>query len=153
MRSRRPLTLKAKAIDYLSRREHSRLELARKLTRYAPDAEEAEIEAVLTLLESQGLLSNERFTQSLVHRRSAGLGTARVLQELRQHGVDAGHLAEVRTALEMTEFERAQAVWRKRFGQSAADPAERARQQRFLAQRGFGFDVIRKVTSADYTEE
>lgn len=153
MKSRRPVTLKAKAVDYLSRREHSRLELARKLARYAPDAGEAEIDAVLSWLEAEGLLSNERFTQSLVHRRSSGLGTARVLQELRQHGVDSGHIAEVRSELEASELQRAHAVWQKRFGHPGSDPAERARQQRFLAQRGFSFDVIRKVTGGECAEE
>jgi regulatory protein len=44
-----------------------------------------------------------------------------------------------------TELERAQDVWRRRFGATATDAAERARQMRFLAGRGFESDVIRRV--------
>ena len=40
---------------------------------------------------------------------------------------------------------RALAVWAKRFGAIAPDAAGRAKQMRFLAARGFGADVIRRV--------
>jgi regulatory protein len=46
-----------------------------------------------------------------------------------------------------TELERATAVWQRRFGSPAAEPAERARQMRFLAGRGFEGDVIRRVVA------
>ena len=46
-----------------------------------------------------------------------------------------------------SEVERAREVWRKKFGSLAADPAERAKQMRFLAARGFGADAIRRVVS------
>ena len=58
-RARRPRSLRARALSYLARREHSRLELRRKL---APHAESPEqLESVLDTLEAQGLLSIERF--------------------------------------------------------------------------------------------
>jgi regulatory protein len=44
-----------------------------------------------------------------------------------------------------TELERAREVWLRRFGQPPADAAERARQMRFLAGRGFETDIIRRV--------
>ena len=47
--------------------------------------------------------------------------------------------------LRATELERAQAVWRQRFGTVATDANERARQMRFLAARGFAGDVVRRV--------
>lgn len=138
-------SLKARAVDYLSRREHSRLELSRKLARYASDAQE--VEEVLADLERQGLLSNDRFAGSLVHRRASRLGTARIMQELRQHGVSNEKLADVRDTLQSSEEERARAVWQKRYGRVALDATEKARQMRFLAARGFGHDVIRKVVA------
>lgn len=139
-------SLKARAVDLLSRREHSRLELARKLARYAADA--TEVDAVLSDLESQGLLSNDRFANSLVHRRAGKLGTSRIVQELRQHGVSAEQVAELRGSLRESEESRARAVWHKRYGKAPADAAERAKQMRFLAARGFGTDTIRKVISS-----
>lgn len=139
-------SLKARAVDLLSRREHSRLELARKLARYAADS--TEVDAVLSDLESQGLLSNDRFANSLVHRRAGKLGTSRIVQELRQHGVSAEQVAELRGSLRESEESRARIVWQKRYGKAPADAAERAKQMRFLAARGFGTDTIRKVISS-----
>ena len=65
-------SLKMRAVGYLSRREHARAELARKLAPHAEDP--AEIEAVLDALEKEGWLSTERFAQSLVHRRASRQG-------------------------------------------------------------------------------
>ena len=141
MRSER--SLKARAVDFLSRREHSRLELGRKLARYTADSNE--VDAVLSDLEKQGLLSNDRFARSLVHRRAGKLGTSRIVQELRQHGVSAEQVAELRGDLRESEESRARAVWQKRYGRAPVDAADKARQMRFLAARGFGTDVIRKV--------
>src|SRR3546814_2337183 len=59
-------SLKARAVGFLSRREHSRLELERKLAPYAADA--AELERVLDQLEREQWLSNQRFAQALVNR-------------------------------------------------------------------------------------
>lgn len=138
-------SLKARAVDYLSRREHSRLELERKLARFAEDPDQ--VEAVLSDLEKLGLLSNDRFARSLIHRRAGKLGTSRIVQELRQHGVSAEQVSELRGSLQQSEEARARAVWQKRFGRPPVDAAERAKQMRFLAARGFGGDVIRKLTS------
>lgn len=136
-------SLKMRAVDFLSRREHSRVELGRKLARYSEDADE--IASVLEYLAGQGLLSDERFAQSLVHRRAASRGTSRVIQELRQHGVSGAQVDDVRAELSATEFQRAREVWMKRFGEPAADMKARARQIRFLSARGFSHDVIRRV--------
>jgi len=138
----RQLTLKSRAVGYLSRREHSRLELARKLSLHCEDA--AELDSLLDDLEREGWLSDARYAQSLAHRRAGKQGAARILQELRQQGVDDEHVADLREDLRRTEAGRARAVWAKRFGgQLPATPAERARQQRFLAGRGFTHEAIR----------
>lgn len=138
------LSLKGRALKYLAAREHSRAELLHKL---APHAEEpAEVERLLDELEVRGLLSAERFVESLLHRRAARFGTARLRQELQQHKLPADAVAQAVEALRGTEFERARAVWQRRFGgEPAADAAERARQARFLTARGFCSEVIRRV--------
>mgnify|MGYP000975580650 CR=1 FL=1 len=82
-RARRPRSLRARALSYLARREHSRVEMRRKL---APHAESPEqLDSLLDTLEAQGLLSIERFAESVVHRRAGRFGAARIRQELRQH--------------------------------------------------------------------
>ena len=136
-------SLKARAVGYLSRREHARNELARKLQPYAEDV--SEIEPVLDALEKEGWLSTERFAHSLVHRRAGRQGTARIVQELRQHGVAEDQVAQLRDDLRATEYQRALEVWRKRFSAKPADRNEYAKQARFLAGRGFAHDVIRRL--------
>lgn len=148
----KPRSLKARAIDYLARREHSRAELARKLAPHAQSP--AELDEVLNIVEQKGFLSNERFAAGLVHRKAGRLGTARILYELRQHGIEPDGLGALHEELRATELERARAVWEKRFASTGTptDEKERARQMRFLAGRGFSHEVIRKVlagTSAD----
>ncbi len=135
----------------LARREHSRAELERKL---APHAESAEqLQALLDRLVETGLLSNERFAQSVVHRRAATRGAAVVRHELRAHGLSdeavAGHVA----ALVQTEFERARALWARRFGSAPRSLAERAKQTRFLLARGFSAEAARRVLGGKDEEE
>lgn len=142
--SRAPqLSLKARALRYLATREHSRLELARKLARYTEDPEE--VERVLDELSARGWLSAQRFAESVVHRRSAAFGQARIRMELQQHGVDREVAAPVLAALQGTEHQRAHEVWQRRFGVAPRDLKERARQQRFLLSRGFSGDIVRQV--------
>lgn len=136
-------SLKARALRALARREHSRAELERKL---APHAESAEqLRALLDRLAETGLLSNERFAQSVVHRRASTRGVAVIRHELRSHGLDDEAVtAHVRT-LEGSELERARALWERRFGSPAQSVAERMRQSRFLLARGFAAEVVRRV--------
>jgi regulatory protein len=42
-------------------------------------------------------------------------------------------------------LERAHQSWRKRFGEAPRNAQERAKQMRFLQNRGFTIDVIRSV--------
>jgi len=137
------LSLKGRALRYLAQREHSRVELQGKL---APHVEEGEdLAAILDELEAKGFLSAERFVDSVIHTKAARYGANRVLQELRHKGVDAELIADARERLRSTELQRAREVWQRRFGSPPESPQERARQMRFLASRGFGGDVVRKV--------
>ena len=138
-------TLRSRALRLLAQREHARGELARKLARHSDD--QHAIETLLDELEQQDLLSHERFAQSLARRRGARYGTARIRQELREHGLDDETVAEQVRELERTELSRAREVWERRFGTPPEDLAERARQSRFLAARGFTGEVIRRVLS------
>ena len=140
---RRGPSLKSQAIALLARREHSRLELQRKLQSRAESPED--IPPLLDELEQQGLLSNERFAQSLVHRRAAGRGVRQVAQELRQHGLLPELIESVHESLSATEPERAQAAWEKKFGARPSSQKEYARQARFLASRGFSTQTIQRL--------
>lgn len=139
--SKPAVSLKARALRYLSMREHSRQELARKLQRYAQEGDD--IEALLDWLERSKFLSQGRFVEALVHRRAARFGNRRILQELQSHGIQNAALGDVKVALQSDEALRACEVWAGKFGERATDAAGRARQMRFLMQRGFSQTAIR----------
>lgn len=140
---RQQLSLKGRALKYLSTREHSRLELGRKLARHAEEGDD--VEALLDFLEKNNWLSQERFAESLVHRRAGRYGNSRVLSELQQHGVKGEDLAELKSELASTELARAREVWQRKFGRVAQDAAERSKQMRFMLARGFSGGAVRNA--------
>ena len=137
-------TLKARALRYLSIREYSPKELARKLSSYGDD-----LVKLMEWLQKQGFLSEERFAEAFVRKRSARYGSGRVLRELEMHGVDEKTLDEAKGVMSENEFDRALGVWRKKFGSKPADASEKAKQIRFLMQRGFTGDIIRRVLNRE----
>ena len=138
-------SVKARAVSLLAQREYSRQELSDKLT--AAQASPEEVEQALAQLEAKGLVGDARVVETLVNRRSGKLGASRLRQELQAKGVSAELVAETMAGLKGTELARAQAVWQKKFGQLAATSAERNKQARFLASRGFSGDVVRQVVA------
>jgi regulatory protein len=135
------------AVDLLARREHSRLELERKLaTRGFP---EAVIAPALDALEQSGMLVAARFTESFIRSRLAkGQGPVRIRAELAERGV--GDAAEVLRGSDVDWFATARAVLRKRFGaEPPRDYRERAKRARFLQYRGFTADQVRSALELD----
>ena len=138
------MSLKARAVALLSRREHSRLELLRKLSPHAESPEQ--LAKMLDDLVREGWQSDARYAQSLIHRRAVTHGAARISAELRQSGVADSDISDIRDGLRETEFDRARVVWQKRFGgETPPDRHAFAKQARFLAGRGFGNDVIYRL--------
>ena len=139
------ISLKSRALRYLSMREHSRLELSRKLQRYAQEGDD--VSALLDWLESARFLSQQRFSESLVHRRAARFGNNRIMSELQSHGIQGEDLSQVKSNLQEGEGLRALDVLLKKFGTVAVDSVGRAKQMRFLQQRGFSHASIRQAIS------
>jgi regulatory protein len=140
-----PLSLTGRALRLLSTREHSRAELERKLARF--EEEPGALAKVLDTLVAKDFINESRVVESVLHRRSAKLGAQRIKQELQAKGLEPEAVAKALDQLRTSEVERARAVWRKKFGTPPADAAERGKQMRFLASRGFGGDTIHKVVS------
>ncbi|MDI3509501.1 MAG: regulatory protein [Betaproteobacteria bacterium] len=139
------LSLKGRALKLLAAREHSRSELEKKLASH--EEVPGELAQALDELQAKGFISEQRVVESVLNRRAARLGAGRVKQELQAKGISAEAMAEAVETLHNTEVERAREVWRKKFGEPAADAAGRAKQMRFLAARGFGAEAIRRVVS------
>ncbi len=138
------------ALNLLSYRARSRVELARRLARRAfpPDV----VERCLDALEERGLLDDRAFSESFARDRVRGKpkGARRIAQELRARGVDP-EIAEdaIREAMagegasEVDLALQAAARWRRKEGE---DPQRAGRRlHAFLARRGFGGEVIRAV--------
>ena len=136
------------ALNALARREHSRLELERKLggRGYSEDV----IATTLDRLEETGLLDADRFCESFVRSRiSKGQGPARIERELSERGIDAERAG---IALQRSEdwVALAREVRRRRFGDEVPkEYKERARQSRFLQYRGFSSEQIRAALRND----
>ena len=139
------LSLKGRALRLLAAREHSRAELERKLK----DHEETpgQLAQVLDELQAKDFISEARVVESVINRCAGRFGASRIKYELLNKGLGAEAVAEAVNGLRSSELERARNIWRKKFVEPAADAAGRARQMRFLAARGFGGDVVRRVVS------
>jgi len=159
-------SLRGRALQWLAQREHSRSELRRKLLPHAvaeaqaavdagaPTAElapAARVDALLDWLEAHNYLSHERFVESRVHARASRFGNLRIRQELKQHQVALP--AEAAQALKDSELQRACAVLERKFATPPSNPAERAKQARFLAGRGFSPEVIARALRRDGAEQ
>jgi regulatory protein len=150
-RSLGQLSLKGRALRLLGGREHSRAELERKLA--AHEEEPGQLRRVLDELQGKGFISDQRVAESVMHRRSARLGAGRIRRELQGKGLDAELVQQAMAQLKSTEFARAREVWQRKFGSPPADAAERGKQARFLAARGFGGEVIRRVLAGPQDED
>jgi len=146
------VTLRERALRLLARREHARAELARKLAAHAESEED--IRELLDDLSERGLLSDERYVEARLNTRAARFGNARLAHELRTQGV-AEELVSSALAASGEELQRARSVWQHRFGDAPAprDAAERARQARFLMNRGFSGETTRRVLRGDLEDE
>jgi regulatory protein len=139
------LSLTGRALRLLSAREHSRAELERKLAPY--DEPPGALAKVLDALAAKDFINEGRVIDSVLHRRSAKLGASRIKHELQSKGLEPEAVAQAVRDLKASETARAFEVWRKKFGSPASTPAERAKQVRFLASRGFGGEAIARVVS------
>jgi regulatory protein len=130
------------ALDLLARREHSELELRRKLETRGFDADV--IATLVAALVAERLLSNDRFAESFVHSRfQRGSGPQKIHAELRARGLDDELIGQSIAALDTQWPVLAREVRAKRFGAAVpADFKERSRQMRFLQQRGFTTEQI-----------
>lgn len=103
------------------------------------------IPTVLDEMQAKGWLDDRRAAEALLHHRSARFGQARLRQALQQKGIDADTCQELLQEAAHSELARAQALWQKKFGTLPNTPAERAKQMRFLASRGFAAAIIQRI--------
>ena len=127
------------ALKMLMRREHSQLELLKKLQLKGFD--DAIINSSISLLAEQNYQSDERFSEAFILMRyNQGKGPLKIAFELKGRGINKFNL----TAFDWSKL--AKEVRIKKFGHSTSlDFKDQAKQKRFLQSRGFGFDEINQA--------
>ncbi|GAA5190805.1 recombination regulator RecX [Ferrimonas gelatinilytica] len=137
----------AAAVGLLSRRDHSRGELKRKLQLRGFSVEEitAAIERVIELRYQD----DGRFALAFVRYRSqSGKGPRRLRAELKERQVDDALIKAALSQEEIDWFELCRETRLRKFGE--APPKEfklRQKVQRYLAYRGFEMEQIRYALS------
>lgn len=130
-------------LSWLARREYSVCEASRRLARKGVTP--ARVKGVMERFLSEGLISDQRFADSLARSRvSRGQGPLLVRAELQRRGVEREITRQVMEGFQWHDIGRAAKV--KRFGEDdPADGGDFDRQARFLAGRGFPMDIIFSV--------
>jgi len=133
-------SLGSRALFLLARREHSRVELARKLARHATEGDD--VEALLDALVTKGWLSEARYAEQVIRTKARRFGPLKVAHYLRAKGVDGEAIAAGLRAAGSDGASSIEAVWKSRFRALPTNDQERARQARFLQARGFPLDQV-----------
>jgi len=143
-------SLMGRALRYLSRREHSRQELRKKLLPYAES--DIELDELMTKLEAQSWLSDERFAESLVRRKSERYGSLKIVEELKQQGIEGESLIEIKERLKVSDAMRAWELWQRKFDSMVTkDPKEKSKQMRYLVSKGFPLSVVTKIVAGRFS--
>jgi regulatory protein len=137
-------SLMGRALRFLSRREHSQQELRKKLLPFAES--ESELDELLQKLQKQDWLSDDRFAEGLVRRKSERYGSRRIVEELKQNGIDQDTVSRLKDDLKESDAQRAYDLWQKKFdGLIPVDQKDRAKQMRYLVSKGFPLDQVSKI--------
>ena len=139
-----PAEIYNKALDLLSRREHSRKELYLKLSKRFESKED--INLALDKLEGNNLLSDSRFAEEYVQaRRRKGFGPIKISMELEKRGINDSLISK--EIDKFGDWERlAELSFKKRYPDGMSkDYKELQKQKNFLTNKGFSFYQIESV--------
>ena len=143
------LDVEQAAINLLASRDHSRVELERKLaTRDFP----AELVcACLDALAARGYINDERFTEQYLRmRRQRGFGPLRIRKELRERGISSDLISAWLDEKDSHWRDDLRALTERKFGAlDDRSSKELARRARFLEYRGFPAQLIRDYLFRD----
>ena len=147
-----PRSINEVAIAALSRREHSILEIRRKLK--LKSFEDDEINACIEKLINNNLLSEERFTESYINmRKRRGYGPGRITSELKERGINENQFADFLDRNNPHWHEVMRQQYRKKYGDKPIDDyADKVKRAKHLQSRGFPLDWVFKLDSMDLNQ-
>ena len=140
MASKSEPSLKSRAMRFLARREHTRVELKRKLVPRAQEGED--VDGLLDELTQTGWLSDARFAEQAARAKARRFGPIKLAHYLKSRGVGEEAIAAGIRGAGADGVASLEAVWRTRFRALPTDEREKLRQVRFLQGRGFAVDDI-----------
>lgn len=145
-------TAYSKALGLLARREHSKVELKRKLRQGGYGGDEAT--EALDRLGEQRYQDDDRFAEVLIRSRVAqGYGPMRLRAELKTHGLSDARVRQLLDEADIDWAASAASQLRRRYGGlGAPDPAEKQRRAQFLLRRGFPAATVRGLTHVEVDE-
>ena len=134
-----------KALDLVSRREHSRHELMQKLNKRFPETIPV-IEEALDKLELNNILDDERFVDMYLNARARkGFGPKKIEMELYSKKVDSILIGNAIEAYE-SWTENAENELKKKFkGIQPTDYKSKMKQKQFLFNRGYSTQIIERI--------
>jgi regulatory protein len=135
-------SLKARAMRFLARREHTRVELGRKLAARVRDGED--VERLLDELTQRGWLSEARYAEQAIRSKARRYGPNKLAHYLKGKGLGEEAIAAGLKSAGADGASSLETVWRSRFRAAPPDEREKLRQVRFLQGRGFAVDEIFK---------
>jgi regulatory protein len=144
---KREISLRERALGMLARREHTRVEMRRKLSPHAEFPEQ--VEQLLDALTARGWLSETRFAESRANALARKFGSLKIEHDLSNRGVSAEVVEHTVEQARTRELDTCRAAWQRKFGVLPRDAAERGRQMRFLAGRGFSAEAVHRVLKAE----
>lgn len=144
-------SIRFKAMDMLSRREHSSIELQRKLIEKFPE-NTVLVDKVIEGLQQENLQSDERFTEAFVSARAKkGQGPRRIRMELQQRGITESIINKIFSETEIDWFQLAVDVLLKKYkDRFCSDYKERSKRSGFLHYRGFTSEQIAYCFNEDF---
>jgi regulatory protein len=134
-----------KALDLVSRREHSRHELKQKLNKRFPETIPI-IEEALDKLLLNNILDDERFAEMYLNARARkGFGPKKIEMELYSKKVYPIFISNAIEAYE-SWIENAENELKKKFkGIEPIDYKSKMKQKQFLFNRGFSTQIIEQI--------
>ena len=133
-----------KALDLLSRREHSQKEVTLKLQKKFKNSEE--IYEVIEKLVANNIINDTRFTEHYINsRKRRGFGSKKISYELLSKGINESIIDSVLSNMDDWK-ELAKKEFNKKYKDGPSDDFKiRSKQKNFLLNRGFSFEEIESV--------
>ena len=133
-----------KALELLSRREHSVYELKQKLKIKIIDLQTDELDEVIEKLKNQNLLSDQRFALAVIKQKSSqGYGPKFIELYLKNKFVSSNDYDIYEQNIDWIEICVKQIS--KKIRSSSVSLKEKEKISRFLSNRGFNYEIIKSA--------